>query len=295
MAEPRSDLAMDSIESRRLALDERKFAAELEQRKAELELNLREHERRQLSNPLVLAVIASALGLFGNAGVAILNGFSSRELEQARAETQLELQRAQAEASLVLEAIKTGDTESAAANLEFMVSAGLVPLKPELSEYLQKRKPGQGPVLPPQRSNPEISHAAPDSVGEEIRQQVRLFSSPDRKSASLRLLTIAARGSVEKRAVISACLAALAPLDDHYRTDLYAVLTLGRLDDGWCGIDEERRKLEAIPVASPKTVDDAFRRAHATALERYAGPCVDEEHAEASPGAVAAKGSPTLH
>jgi len=261
----------ESLDQRRLVLEEQKFAREVELKQQELELKRLEHRGRPFANPLFLAVVASAIGLLGNAAVAILNGKSTRDLEETRAATQLELQKAQAEAGLVLEAIKTGDTESAAANLDFLVSAGLVSTTPSLKNYLVQRKPGQGPVLPPERS----ANAAPipDSLEQEVHRNVALFDSDDRKAAAARLVAVATRGAIEKRAVVSGCLSALAPIDDHYRTDLYAVLTLSRLEDGWCASEEQRRKVEELPVGHPRTVDDAFKHAHAAALEKYTGAC----------------------
>jgi hypothetical protein len=268
----------ESLELRRLALDEKRLAQDVELRREELELKRREHGRSALASPLFLAVVASALGLIGNAVVATLNGTSTRELERTRAETQLELQKAQAEASLVLEAIKTGDTEAAAANLEFMVASGLISPRSSLQDYLTKRKPGQGPVLPPQR--PDGVGTVPESLEQEIQRNVSLFDSDDRKAAAARVVAIAARGPLEKQAVVSACLKALAPIDDHYRTDLYAVLTLSRLDDGWCAAADQHKKVVALPVGHPHTVDDAFMRAHTAAIEKYNGECAahDDPH-----------------
>lgn len=137
-----------SIEDRRLALDEKRVAGDLELRRAELELKRDELRARPLTNPLFLAVVASAVALCGNAIVAVLNGVKDRALDRTRAEAQLALQEAQANASLVLEAIRTGDTERAAANLEFFASAGLIPSTPELTSYLKNGKTGQGPALP---------------------------------------------------------------------------------------------------------------------------------------------------
>ena len=47
--------------------------------------------------------------------------------------------------------IKTGDPDSAAANLRFLLEAGLIvdsALKPSIGRFLERREPGRGPALP---------------------------------------------------------------------------------------------------------------------------------------------------
>ena len=126
------------------------------------------------TSPLVLAVLAAAIAAAGNAAVAYLNGgqqrrleetraTANRALERAKAEAQIELEREKAaaqraldeqesESARILEVIKTGDTERAASNMQFLVDAGLVTkasLVDKLSHYLATRAVGQGPALPP--------------------------------------------------------------------------------------------------------------------------------------------------
>ena len=131
-------------------------------------------EESRWTSPLVLAVLAAAIAAAGNAAVAYLNGGqqrrleetragANRELEREKAEAQIELEREKAaaqraldeqesESARILEVIKTGDTERAAGNMQFLVDAGLV-TKPDLveklSQYLATRAVGQGPALPP--------------------------------------------------------------------------------------------------------------------------------------------------
>jgi len=149
--------------------------AEHDQDLRRMDLALRREESRgsRWTNPLVLAIIAAAIAALGNAIVALLNGIQQRRLEKERADAsralerekaknQIELERDKAEAQLrldaskaesdrILEVIKTGESETAAANLQFLLATGLVSeagLDERLKTYLAERKPGTGPTLP---------------------------------------------------------------------------------------------------------------------------------------------------
>jgi hypothetical protein len=115
---------------------------ENEQRRQERELALKQDEaaRSRWFNPLVLAILAATIAASGNAAVVWLTGKTTLALEESKAE-----------AARILEVIKTGDPDKAAKNLEFLVEAGLITeqnRRIQLREYLQKRKPGEGPQLP---------------------------------------------------------------------------------------------------------------------------------------------------
>lgn len=111
-----------------------------------LELNLKEKDfalqevirKRSLWNtPLILSIIVAIIGLGGNALVVGLNGSYQRDVAQAKNES-----------NLILEAIKTGNTEQAALNLQFMLEAGLLEdTQGKLSTYLNNRQEGHGPSL----------------------------------------------------------------------------------------------------------------------------------------------------
>lgn len=136
-----------STEALRLELDKEKWRDEREMRVRELalkerELSLREGEQvsSKWFNPLFVAICAAALAALGNLLVTFFNG-----------RTQLKLETSKAESTRILEMIKTGDTEAAAKNLEFLLGAGLVVEKDQatsLREYLDRRQPGKGPSLP---------------------------------------------------------------------------------------------------------------------------------------------------
>jgi hypothetical protein len=119
-----------------LALREREIAL----KEAELELRRKEHAVAGWRSPLVVAVLAAALGAAGNAVVSYTNASLERQLEDQKSEQQR-----------LLEVIKTGDPDSAAENLEFLLDAGLItePARvTKLREFLTNREPGSGPALP---------------------------------------------------------------------------------------------------------------------------------------------------
>jgi hypothetical protein len=133
----------------------RRRAAELDLalKQQELELRLREQNNRDSEvtlkqaeaqaskwrSPLVVAVLAAAAAGMSNAAVSIVNARNEQALEESRAES-----------SRILEAIKTGDTEKAAQNLEFLLKAGLLTEKRAngIRAYLKSRQPGTGAALP---------------------------------------------------------------------------------------------------------------------------------------------------
>jgi len=114
---------------------------ELSFKEIELELKKQEHAAASgWKNPLVVAIMATAVAALGNAVVTMTNGSLQRELEDQKSEQ-----------ARIQEMIKTGDPDKAAENLKFLLEAGLIS-KPEivtkLGDYLKKRQPGSGPTLP---------------------------------------------------------------------------------------------------------------------------------------------------
>lgn len=95
--------------------------------------------RARSRDPLVLAIFTAAAAAVGNLAVTYVNGANQTHMEQLKAEQ-----------ALVLEAIRTGgDVDKASENLRFLVGAGLLQRNAEpLRAYLDKQKPGSGPVLP---------------------------------------------------------------------------------------------------------------------------------------------------
>jgi len=124
-------------------LREREIAVkEAEQKLKEQDFAFRRDESRRSrwGSPLVIAIFTAAAAAIGNAVVALVNGWQEQELERTRAE-----------ATRILEMIKTGDPDKAAENLGFLSDAGLIE-DPQrivaIREFLARRKPGGGPSLP---------------------------------------------------------------------------------------------------------------------------------------------------
>lgn len=95
-------------------------------RELELRLKRRDEQRSRWGNPLVLAVFAAALAAFGNAAVALINGIEQRELQRTGTEASQALEETKAEATRILEVIKTNDVPRARSNLEFLTQTGLI-------------------------------------------------------------------------------------------------------------------------------------------------------------------------
>src|SRR6185503_13596496 len=128
----------ENIDVARLQFEREKWAADLRLR--ERELDLREEEQRQARwrSPLTVAIFAAALAAAGNAVVAFVNGNSQRDLEDGKAESER-----------ILEMIKTGDPDSAADNLQFLLDSGLIADQTrvaKLASYLKTRGAGTGPA-----------------------------------------------------------------------------------------------------------------------------------------------------
>jgi hypothetical protein len=95
---------------RELDLKEREIAAK------EREVAAKEKETSNAwRNPVVLGLFAAALGLAGNMTVAWLNAQSTQRVEHLHSQS-----------TLILEAIKTGDKNTACNNLNFFVSLKLL-------------------------------------------------------------------------------------------------------------------------------------------------------------------------
>ncbi len=105
----------------------------------ELEINISEAGKSAWKNPLVIAIFAATVAAAGNAIVAVVNGYQTRQLEDKKSEQ-----------TRILEMIKTGDPDKAADNLQFLLDTGLIK-DPEIFEslslFIENRNPGTGPVL----------------------------------------------------------------------------------------------------------------------------------------------------
>lgn len=184
---PVSAQAPANFDQLRLDFEREKWRDELNLRTRELSLREQASKDAELqakqrtapaspwyTNPLVLAILAAAIAAIGNAVVATVNGRMQRRLESTKREAELALEATKAESTRILEMIKTGDTEAAAKNLQFLVDTGLV-ASPEragrLQDYLAKRIPGSGPSLP--AASPRFGFEKTESLTTTLEESVR--------------------------------------------------------------------------------------------------------------------------
>lgn len=109
---------------------------ELFLKEKEIEAKLLELRRSQFANPLAIAIFAASIAAAGNIYVSYQNGIEQQIVEEGKAE-----------AARILEAIKTSDADSAAANLRFLLGAGLINnarRRQDIDHYLRVRPGGQG-------------------------------------------------------------------------------------------------------------------------------------------------------
>ena len=119
-----------------LEFDRERWLGEYELRKREIEIKERDQSRSRWSSPVVLAVLAAAIAGFGNAAATWLNGMEQRNLEAVKAEQAKIMEETEAEGARILEVIKTGNADKAAANLKFLVETGLIS-NPDRLKHIQ--------------------------------------------------------------------------------------------------------------------------------------------------------------
>lgn len=110
------------------------------------------------SSPLVVAIFTAAAAGLVNIAVAAFNGWQERSLAEQRAD-----------AERILEAIKTGEPEKAARNLQFLVETGLIsdPRRAEkMQTYLASREPAKVAALPAQA--PQFTFERSSSLTPEL-------------------------------------------------------------------------------------------------------------------------------
>jgi hypothetical protein len=125
--------------------------AELSLRREELESRQGELARSRWTHPLVVVIIGGCLtALFG-----MLTTYWNNQASQAQ-------ETARAEAARILEVVKTGDPDTAAKNLQFLASVGLVTderVSQKLRDYIINRLPGQGISLPQSNNGPKAAES----------------------------------------------------------------------------------------------------------------------------------------
>ncbi len=139
-----------------------KWADEKRLKERELDIKQREVDKSVWSNPLFLALCAAVITAIVSILVAWFNNESQLALESKKADQariaasenskrQYELELVKAEQGRILEAIRTGNPDKAAENLQFMLDVGLIAtpgLTEKLRSVLSMRKPRTGPSLP---------------------------------------------------------------------------------------------------------------------------------------------------
>lgn len=165
-------------------IEDKKWKSEFELREREVrireketEIKLKESERSRFTSPIVLAVIAAAVGAFGNAYIAWYNASEQRGLETKRAAEQHKLEDQKAEASLIIEIIKTrNNAEKAVSDIVLLIQTGLIVDKAQvISTYFRKRIVGQGlPSLPIEGASQKAAgeSACADEQGKHIVSEV---------------------------------------------------------------------------------------------------------------------------
>jgi len=152
-----------AFRERELSLAEQQF--QLSQ--SEFALKQVEQASGRWRSPLVVAILAAAVAGIGNAVVSYIT---------ADAQTKLEAQKA--EQARILEVIKTGNADTAAANLSFLLDAGLIrdsALRADLQGFLKQRHPGRGPALP---APPFVARDAQELASKFEGTQLKPYKDP---------------------------------------------------------------------------------------------------------------------
>ncbi len=116
------------LEAKRVALeaDTKLREREIQLRSLELKLRKEEIERSIWKSPIFVAIIAALAGFLSSIVAAFVEGYNANALERQKHEAAIIAERNKLESNLIIEAIKTGDTELAAKNLEFFIKLGYV-------------------------------------------------------------------------------------------------------------------------------------------------------------------------
>ena len=148
-------------------------------REEEVKFKREELGRSRWTNPLTVAVAATALAALSNTGAILLNGSLQRNVEQEKATQSKDLEQSKAEAQRILEVIKVGDPKKVADNLSFLLHSGLISsgeLNRKLENYLRTTRPEDLPALPVTgtrfqfEQNGSMTRAAEAGLEADLRQ-----------------------------------------------------------------------------------------------------------------------------
>jgi hypothetical protein len=152
----------DVSDREKFEFDREKWRADLEMRGREVAVKEHEQASSKWRSPLVVAILAAAGAAVGNGIVAVVNGTQQVSLENSKAES-----------TRILEMIKTGDSEAAARNLDFLLHSGLITDPDRVKKvmaFLRDRAPGAGPSLP--APNGRVAFEPSDALSEGLKQSL---------------------------------------------------------------------------------------------------------------------------
>ncbi|WP_088636354.1 M12 family metallopeptidase [Phaeobacter sp. 22II1-1F12B] len=135
---------MSDIDTKKIEVLEREVAV----KERELEHTIAQSQISAWRSPIVVAVLAAALGAFSNAGIAYLNGTLERAAAAEDHLRETQLAQSDAENDRILEMIKIGDPSQVEDNLSFLIETELVKdatLVASITAYYADRAPGSGP------------------------------------------------------------------------------------------------------------------------------------------------------
>jgi hypothetical protein len=170
------------IERERLEFEQRQANKDASLRERELVLKEREIRAKEADqkastwSPLVVAIIAAALGLFGNVIVTFLQGTANRKIAREKAVSDEKLENLKAQSNLILEAIKVGPA-TAKGNLQFFIEVDLIdePIKSKIQTWLECH---ESPSLPPPAPGFQLTFITLDAVTETPIPDAEVLTTP---------------------------------------------------------------------------------------------------------------------
>ena len=104
----------------------------------------------RLTAPAILAALIAGLVALTTAVITGIVSEHQLKLEKAKSDLQAQLDRDKFEFELIMQAVKTGNPDQAAQNLDFLVRSGLIAeYALPIRNYLTLRRPHEGKYLPP--------------------------------------------------------------------------------------------------------------------------------------------------
>jgi hypothetical protein len=154
--------AVDELEKAKLDLEHEKLQGEIRAKEIELdirrqELELKKEELRSAfwKSPLLVGIIAALIGFLSNIYANVQQARNNQILEEQKFESVVQTERIKRETSLILDAIKTGASVSAAKNLDFLIKVGFVEdTEGRIKKYLSENE--KAPFLPSSQSTNTI-------------------------------------------------------------------------------------------------------------------------------------------